>query len=191
MRKLIYVPFAALPLLVLALIWVDRGVDSTTRAATAAVAPTGGEGGADGDEDEKVDRKKVSRERSEEGEAAYKESERGKDDDGEPHFTREAREWLVAGKTDHKTWELPKDWARKLTDDLYAAGAEKVLLVRVTPEELVGVKFELANELLCVLPRDKTKRAACIKAWNTALGAHNKEEHVEDVGQKYLYLMGD
>lgn len=133
-----------------------------------------------------------AKENSKEAAAALAESDGKKADEDDPNYSKaEALDWLDFEKHhDHKTFKLDPKLTRELVKQLYAAGATKVWVTRIRDEELGGDKFQLANEIVVVLPTEKAKREAVFKAWNEYF-KDTDEPEMPDVGQEYLFMEGD
>lgn len=96
----------------------------------------------------------------------------------------EARAWLA--DPNHAFFEISKEAASKITEDLYAAGAKKVVIADAMPLQ-EGSPKEIAATFLAELPDDKAQRAAVFKVMNEV----NGEDSTKEEGQKYETLTTD
>ncbi|HQY87210.1 MAG TPA: hypothetical protein PK402_01035 [Tepidisphaeraceae bacterium] len=148
----------------------------------------------DGDETAEVDdsesRESWSKEISDEGEVALKESDKGVDEDGEKVSKMEALEYYDEKKhPENRTFEMSREWARGFTEKAYKAGAEKVWVTRISEDEIEGHKIRMSDDLLIVLPADAAKRKAIFELWNGEV--EDEELKLVDVGQKYIFYVAD
>ena len=97
----------------------------------------------------------------------------------------EAREWC---KPERKSmgFEVSKNEMAKWTEELYALGARKVVVVGISKIQDV----EIAASMVVVLPDDKAQRQKLID-WENKLFENEPDELIKDTGQKYMYLTFD
>lgn len=105
----------------------------------------------------------------------------------------EAREFFDTTRHPrHRTFELPWEWSKQLTQSAYAAGAKNVWMVCISTFELGDAKLDISDELVIELPDGPARRAAVFAAFREALGEDpDPEFDLVDVGQPYLYIWGD
>lgn len=113
----------------------------------------------------------------------------GQQDDGDR--AAEARAWLDPKNTSNALWKTSRAQTQKMVDDLYTAGAVKVLAVYAPHDETI--KVNLCAELLIVLPTDAVVRKKVFKSFNLIDKQLWGEDHenIKDEGQKYLDLNMD
>lgn len=127
---------------------------------------------------------------SDDGAAALAESDRGVDEEGEKTWKQEALDYYDLRNPANRTFEMPRDWAIDFTKKLYAAGAEKVWVTRITAEDFGdGDVMNISDDLLIVLPQDPAKRQAIIALYNAEM--EYEELSLADIGQKYIFLVAD
>ena len=131
-----------------------------------------------------------ARANSDEGAAALAESDKGVDEEGEKTWKQDAREYYDFAKNPkNRTFEMPVTFARELTAKLYAAGADRVWVTRITSTEIGDTTINMSDDLLIVLPADPTKRKAVFAVHQAAF--EDAEMHFPDVGQKYIHIVAD
>lgn len=113
----------------------------------------------------------------------------GQEDDGDT--AAEARAWLDPKNTENVLWKTSRAQTLKIVDDLYEAGAVKVLAVYSPKDETI--KINMCAELLVVLPKDAEARKKVFKTFNRIDKQLWGEDHenIKDQGQKYLDLNMD
>lgn len=113
----------------------------------------------------------------------------GKEVDGDR--AEEARAWLDPKQTGNALWKTSRAQTSKWVDELYAAGATKVLAI-YSPKENT-VKINLCARLLIVLPADTEARRKVMKTYNRIDKELWGDDHTKerDEGQKYLELNMD
>jgi hypothetical protein len=133
----------------------------------------------------------IAKENNESAEEELALSDKGKDDEGEKVWKQEARDFFDYQKNPRNgTFELSSGFARQFTNDVYAAGAEKVWVTGISEIELGQNKLNISDNLVVVLPADATKRKAVFDVYNREL-AKADEPPLKDIGQKYIFLTGD
>lgn len=114
----------------------------------------------------------------------------GQEDDG--NRAAEARAWLDPKNTQNVLWKTTRAQTMQFVDDLYDAGALKVLAVYASTKDGT-IPVNLCADLLIVLPNDAAVRKKIFKAYNRI----DKEiwgpdhEPTRDDGRKYLELNMD
>jgi hypothetical protein len=113
----------------------------------------------------------------------------GKEVDGDK--ASEARAWLDPKNTTNVLWKTSRAQTTKWVEDLYAAGATKVLAIYSPKDKEVQVN--MCARLLIVLPTDVETRKKVIKAYNRIDKELWGDDHTKekDEGQKYLELNMD
>ena len=98
----------------------------------------------------------------------------------------EARAWCDPKNTNHVGFEVSKAEMLKMTNDLYAAGAQKVYIT-----DIMEFGGRMTSACMVVhLPTDPAKRKKVFTT-ETEIMAQEGGEGSEDVGQKYLMLTLD
>lgn len=113
----------------------------------------------------------------------------GKEVDGDK--ASEARAWLDPKNTTNVLWKTSRAQTTKWVEELYAAGATKVLAVYSPKDETV--KINMCARLLVVLPTDAEARKKVMKTYNQIDKKLWGDDHTmeNDDGQKYLELNMD
>ena len=113
----------------------------------------------------------------------------GEKDDGS--LAAEAREWLNPKNTENALWKTSREQTTKMVDDLYAAGAAKVLAVYSPKSETNNIN--MCAQLLVVLPSELGARNQVFMTYNRIDKQiwGNRHNYINDVGQNYLGLNMD
>jgi hypothetical protein len=118
-------------------------------------------------------------------------SDKGKDEDGDKVWKQEARDFFDYQKNPrNSTFELSSQFARTFTNNVYAAGAEKVWVTAISETEIGQNKIHMSDNMVVVLPTDPTKRKAVFGVYNKELEKAD-EPPLKDIGQKYIFITGD
>ncbi len=133
-----------------------------------------------------------AKENSKDAAEAIAASKKGVDEDGQKIWMQDAREFFDnAANPKNRTFELPWKWSVEFTRKAYAAGAEKVLMVNINVFELGQNQVYISDEMVVVLPKDASKRRAVFDIYNAAVAESAPEDKLVDVGQQYIYILGD
>ncbi|HQR07894.1 MAG TPA: hypothetical protein PLN21_13785 [Gemmatales bacterium] len=113
----------------------------------------------------------------------------GKEDDGDK--ADEARAWLDPKNKSNVLWKTSRAQTTKWVEELYAAGATKVLAIYSPKDKEVPIN--MCAQLLIVLPTDAEARKKVLKAYNRIDKELWGDDHTKekDDGQKYIELNMD
>lgn len=107
--------------------------------------------------------------------------------------TAEAKEWLASKDKKHVLWKGNREQIARLVDDLYAAGAPKVLAIDISKEPT----FEMCAAFAVILPTEPEARKRVVDTHNAFWKKYLEDDEeageflVTDRGQRYLYLNFD
>jgi hypothetical protein len=143
--------------------------------------------------DEPSTPKEIAQHNSDLAAQALAASNKGVDDEGERIWKQDAREFFdTTAFPLNRTFELPWDWAREFTKQAYEAGAPAVWMVEIQEFELGGNKLHMSDFMVVELPKDPGVRQALIDEYNEAAGLNeDPTQKITDIGQTYLYIVGD